>query len=112
MVILEEIIKWLPPGIPPIVICQHIPPVFSQNFAQRMNDKYPLNIYDAVNDQVLENGSVYIAPGNWHLRIVCHNNHYVCQLAQSPRVNSHRPSADLLCDSIAALEVPDAIGII
>jgi len=112
IIIVEEIIKRLPATIPPVIICQHIPPIFSQNFAQRLNDKYPLKIYEAVNNQALESGSVYIAPGDWHIEIVCRNNSYICQLSQTQRVNSHRPSADVMFDSIINLDAPDAIGIL
>lgn len=112
ILVVEGIIKRLPMSIPPVVISQHIPPVFSHNFAQRMNDKYPLNIYEANNNQVLESGSVYIAPGNWHMEIICHNNQYACQLSQSQPVNSHRPSVDVMFDSVCQLDASDAIGII
>lgn len=112
IVIVEKIIKSLPLNAPPVVIAQHIPAGFSQNFAQRMNNKYPQNIYEAVNDQQLESGSIYISPGDWHLKIICRNNHYICRLSQSKRVNSHRPSVEVLFDSITDLDAKDAIGII
>ena len=112
VVIVEKIIKYLPIDIPPVVITQHIPPVFSQSFAQRLDEKYPLNVYEARQDQVLETGSVYIAPGDWHLEVICQNELYVCRLSQSERVNSHRPSADVMFDSIIKLDTADAIGII
>ena len=112
IIIVETILKHLPTSIPPIVITQHIPPVFSQSLAQRLDEKLSLNVYEARQNQKLETGSVYIAPGDWHLEVVCHNNHYVCQLSQTERVNSHRPSADIMFDSIIRLKPKDSTAII
>ena len=69
-------------------------------------------LYQARQNQKLETGSVYIAPGDWHLEVVCQNNHYLCQLSQIERVNSHRPSADIMFDSIIRLKPKDSTAMI
>lgn len=61
---------------------------------------------------MLESVSVYIAPGNWHLGVICQNYIYICQLSQTERVNSHRHSEDIMFESIINLRATDVTGIL
>ncbi len=97
---IKEVLLGLPAAFPPIVIAQHIPPVFSASFAQRMNDVCPMNVKEAEHGEVLNQGCVYIAPGDYHLTVVKQGGRLVCQLDQTERVNRHRPAVDVLFDSL------------
>lgn len=100
---IEKIISKLPMNSPPIVIVQHIPALFLSNFAIRLNNAFDINIVEAHDGQVIKPGSVYLAPGDFHLALVKYGCQTVCRLNQRERVNYHRPAVDVLFDSIAKI---------
>lgn len=79
----------------PIVIIQHMPPVFSNAFARRLDTLSPLKIKEAEDGDLLKRGHVYIAPGDQHLLIEQKGNPPVIRLNHERRVNGHRPSIDV-----------------
>ncbi|WP_437205118.1 protein-glutamate methylesterase/protein-glutamine glutaminase [Planctomicrobium sp. SH664] len=96
------------PAIPrtfgvPIVIVQHMPPVFTQLLANRLNDSCPCPVREAVDGEPLIAGQVLIAPGNWHVRIVRRDGEERIQLDDGLPVNSCRPAVDVLFQSAAEL---------
>ncbi|MCO7191131.1 MULTISPECIES: chemotaxis response regulator protein-glutamate methylesterase [unclassified Pseudoalteromonas] len=97
---LREVLVRLPKHCPPIVIAQHIPPVFSTSFALRMDRCCDVHVKEAEDGDVLMPGHVFIAPGDMHLKIVQKSGRLQCQLCQSEKVNRHRPSVDVLFDSL------------
>ncbi len=98
--------------IPPIVIVQHIPPVFSAAFAKRMDSISPLKVTEVDSRQILMPGHVYIAPGERHILIKRDGAKYCCELNDGPRVNRHKPSVDVLFRSVAQYVGQNALGII
>lgn len=100
---IEKIISKLPNNSPPMVIVQHIPPLFLSNFAIRLNNAFDITIVEAHDGQVIKPGCVYLAPGDFHLALVQYGSQTVCRLHQRERVNYHRPSVDVLFDSIAKI---------
>ncbi|MES2355771.1 MAG: chemotaxis response regulator protein-glutamate methylesterase [Pseudomonadota bacterium] len=109
---IKEVLARLPPNVPPIVIVQHMPEMFTQQFARRLNDLCSLKVTEAVNGERLESGHVYIAPGNWHLRIVKMGQHFEAHVDQTERVNLHRPSVDVLFRSVSKNAGARAIGVL
>lgn len=109
---LKDILEQLPEEIPPIVIVQHIPEVFSRALADRLNKLCPFEVVEAKNGDLIEKNKVYIAPGNKHMIIQKQNNQLVIQTNQNEVFNSHRPSVDVLFNSIAELNLKKVIGII
>lgn len=109
---LKEVISSLPAICPPMVVVQHIPEAFSASFAARVNTASVVTVYEAKQNQKLENGAVYIAPGHSHLRIALLNGAYVCKLDQSDLVNRHRPSVSVLFDSVRECTKGKAVGVI
>jgi len=97
---IKEVITKLPANFPPIVITQHIPPVFSTTYAERLNRASKMMVYEASDGQKIVNGSVYIAPGDRHLKIVKKGSLKYCQLTDSEPVNRHRPAVDVMFGSI------------
>ncbi|HKK15458.1 MAG TPA: chemotaxis response regulator protein-glutamate methylesterase [Gammaproteobacteria bacterium] len=109
---IKEILTSLPADIPSIVIAQHIPPVFSEAFARRMNQISDLTVSEASDNQLMVPGHVYIAPGDLHLLVKRDGAKYRCQLSDGPPVNRHRPSVDVLFRSVAQNVGKNAVGII
>ena len=109
---IKEVLCNLPPDCPGMLITQHIPPAFSASFARRMNDVSPLTVCEAQDGQQVLAGHVYIAPGDYHLRLVRDGARYVCQVTQDAPVNRHRPSVDVLFRSVAQNAGANAIGVL
>ncbi|NCB50665.1 MAG: chemotaxis response regulator protein-glutamate methylesterase [Clostridia bacterium] len=109
---LFSVLRMLPPTLPGIVIVQHIPPVFSRMFSERMNSTTQLNVKEAENGDVLERGKVLIAPGDKHLRIKKTGGMLRAEVFAGEKVNGHCPSVDVLFESVAAVCGSKSVGII
>nr|WP_042338178.1 chemotaxis response regulator protein-glutamate methylesterase [Desulfosporosinus youngiae] len=107
-----SILKALPVRIPGIVIAQHIPPVFSKMFAERINQKTHLQAKEAQTGDYVEKGSVLIAPGGQHMRLRKIGERYKVECFAGEKVNGHCPSIDVLFESVAKEAGDRAIGII
>ena len=107
-----NILKVLPSQVPGIVVTQHIPPVFSKMFADRLNDSTQLRVKEAQTGDYVDQGCALIAPGGQHMRLKKVGERYRVECFEGEKVNGHCPSIDVLFDSVAK-EVGDrAIGII
>lgn len=109
---ISKIMGSIPPDLPGIVIVQHIPPVFSRMFAERLNNSSRLQISEARDGDFLENGRVLIAPGDAHMRMRKSGGRYRVEVFRGEKVNGHCPSVDVLFESVAAECGADAVGII
>lgn len=107
-----NILKVLPPTIPGIVIVQHIPPVFSKMFAERLNNQTTLNVKEAESGDYVHTGKVLVAPGDKHMRIIKVGKKYRVECFNGDKVNGHCPSVDVLFESVAEQAGSKAIGII
>lgn len=107
-----QILSALPADLPGIVIVQHIPPVFSQMFAQRLNDQTALRVKEAETGDYADPGTALIAPGDRHLSIKRVGNRYRVECFQGDKVNGHCPSVDVLFDSVAKEAGNRAVGIL
>ncbi len=111
-VALEKVLRNLPERCPPIAIAQHIPPGFSNAFAERINELSHLDIHEAVDGEILTPGSCVISPGKQHIEIYQKNNAFKVRLLDTPPVNRHKPSCDVLFDSVTKNIGRKALGII
>jgi two-component system chemotaxis response regulator CheB len=109
---IQTILMALPANIPPIVITQHIQPVFSSSFAARLNKNCHLNVIEAQGGEKLTAGNVYIAPGDQHLAIEPEGDHFKTKLLNAGPVNRHKPSIDVLFNSVAEHAAQNSVGII
>ncbi|WP_269530848.1 chemotaxis response regulator protein-glutamate methylesterase [Chitinimonas sp. BJYL2] len=109
---LQTFLVELPADIPPIVVVQHMPPAFTRPFANRLDGLCAVKVKEAEHGERLRPGHVYIAPGDYHLALTRDTGHLACQLLATERVNRHRPAADVLFDSVAALCGKRAVGVI
>lgn len=107
-----NVLKNLPSNIPGIVIVQHIPPVFSRMFAERLDSQTNLKVKEAETGDYLERGKVIIAPGDRHITVKKIGDRYKIDCVQSDKVNGHCPSVDVLFESVAKEAKNQAIGII
>ena len=109
---IKDVLMGMPADAPAIVIAQHIPAAFSGPFAARMDRTCAMRVCEATDGQQIVPGHVYIAPGDWHLRVVRDGARYVCRLDQTAPVNRHRPSCDVLLRSVAENAGVNAVGTI
>ncbi|MFA6143930.1 MAG: chemotaxis-specific protein-glutamate methyltransferase CheB [Sulfurimonas sp.] len=109
---LMEIFTHLTAPLPPILITLHIPFGFSGSFAQRLNRLSSLTVFEAQDGQILENSSVYIAPGNKHLLLDNRQGKYATKLLDGPRISRHKPSVDILFRSVCNAAGANAMGVI
>lgn len=101
---LKHVLTGLPAEIPPIVIVQHIPPVFSKAFAERMNNLCPFEVKEAENGDLVVPGKVFIAPGGMQMRVKAVGADLKIVVEDTPPVNRHKPSVDVLFDSVEQLK--------
>ncbi|MFD0519731.1 CheB methylesterase domain-containing protein [Paractinoplanes durhamensis] len=87
----------------PIVITQHMPPVFTKMFAERLDRSTPLHVVEAGDGMELQPGWAYIAPGDSHLVLHRRGTATLTQLSSAPPENSCRPAVDVMFRSVAAL---------
>jgi two-component system, chemotaxis family, protein-glutamate methylesterase/glutaminase len=109
---IREVLTAMPANMPGIVIVQHIPPVFSLAFANRLNDLCKLRVKEAADGDRLTPGLALIAPGNFHMTLVKAGGEYRVSIQDGPRVCYQRPSVDVLFESVAKVAKGDAIGAI
>ncbi len=98
---IKAVLTTMPPDCPAIVITQHIPPMFSGPFAERMNRSSAMSVCEAQDGQQIVPGHAYIAPGSHHLLIERSGARYLCRLSDAPPENRHRPSVDTMFRSVA-----------
>ena len=97
---IKEVLIRMPENCPPIVITQHIPPVFSSSFALRMDRTCTIHVKEAQQGDKLKAGWAFIAPGGQHLSVIQQGGSLYCQLDESEPVNRHRPAVDVLFNSL------------
>lgn len=108
---LIEILSGFPKNCPPTIISQHMPANFIKSFVLRLRKLCQPNIYEAQSGQNLEAGNVYFSPGDQHMEIYGESN-YTIKLNQLEKVNGHRPSVDVMFESVAKYAGSKAVGVI
>ncbi len=99
---LAEVLPSIPSDFPvPIVIVQHMPPVFTRQLAERLASRSAIPISEASEGVASENGHAWIVPGNFHMTVGRSENRNLLHLNQEPQENSCRPSVDVLFRSVA-----------
>jgi two-component system chemotaxis response regulator CheB len=109
---LLSILSQFPETCPPTVITQHMPATFTASFAARLDRSSGAKVQEAVDGALLEPGKVYVAPGGaTHLEVV-RSAGLRCRLVQGDPVSGHRPSVDVLFNSVAQAVGEKAVGAI
>lgn len=109
---IKDFLIDLPADMPAILITQHMPENFTRTFAERLDKLCTLRVSEAVHNQRVLPGHVYIAPGNLHLEVTRSGANYMTFLHEGEPVNRHRPSVDVLFRSAAKVAGANAVGVI
>ncbi len=109
----SRVLEVLPAEMPGIVMVQHMPEGFTEMYAKRLNAACRLRVVQAENNQTVEEGTVYLAPGGLHMRVEARKaGGYRIRIADGQRVNGHKPSVNVLFSSVARAAGADALGVI
>lgn len=110
---LREVFKMIDPHLKqPILVVQHMPAGFTTDFAASLDKICPLKVQEAHDNDKIEDGHVYIAPGNYHIKVEeKFSGNVIRTTSEDPR-NGHRPSADVLFESVAKIYKNNALGVI
>jgi two-component system, chemotaxis family, protein-glutamate methylesterase/glutaminase len=110
---LMELIPGLPENFPvPIVIVQHMPPVFTTMLAQRLDNFSKLRVFEAADGDYVKAGEIAVAPGNFHLFVKSDKGQVKLGLNQDEQVNSCRPAVDVLFDSAVSCFGESILGMV
>ena len=116
---LTAVLTMLPANCAPVVVTQHMPPLFTRSFAERLDKLCAVTVAEATEGAPLLPGRVYIAPGGTHHLEVAGGsslrgsaNPPRCRLKEAPTVSGHRPSVDVLFASAARVAGAEAVGVI
>lgn len=109
---LKVFLLGLPADCPPVLIVQHMPETFTASFAKRLDSLCAPRVIESQGNERVEGGTVYIAPGHSHLQIRRGPTGFLTELLQTPPVNRHRPSVDVLFHSAANVVGRNAVGVI
>lgn len=110
---LAELIPRLPSGFPvPVVVVQHMPPLFTRLLAERLDSQSQVRVNEGEAGCALEPGQVWIAPGNHHMTVTRKGTRPVLDLNQGAPENSCRPAVDVLFRSVAHVYGPNALAVV
>jgi two-component system chemotaxis response regulator CheB len=104
------LLSHLPAEVPPILITQHIPPMFSRSFAQRLDKLCRMEVREAVDGDLPRPGLALVAPGGFHMVLERSAGNYRIKIKDGPLVCYQRPSVDVLFTSVAMAAGSKAVG--
>lgn len=109
---LRAVLENLPGDCPGIVIVQHMPEMFTKQFAERLDSLCTITVKEAQDGDSVLKGQALVCPGNKHMLLKRSGARYYVQLKDGPLVNRHRPAVDVLFRSTAKYAGKNAIGVI
>jgi two-component system, chemotaxis family, protein-glutamate methylesterase/glutaminase len=109
---IAAVLTRMPVNSPPVVIAQHIPPIFSRAFAERLNRICAIEVKEAQDHDALRPGIALIAPGDFHMVLRKTGARYYVSVKTGPRVCYQRPSVDVLFASVAETAGASAVGVL
>jgi two-component system chemotaxis response regulator CheB len=109
---LRTVLQTLPRQTPGIVMTQHMPEGFTASFAQRLDSLCEVEVREARDGDWVVPGRALLAPGARHLKLDRDGARYVVRVVDGPRVSRHKPSVDVLFESVARVAGKNALGVI
>jgi two-component system, chemotaxis family, protein-glutamate methylesterase/glutaminase len=110
---LAEVLPRIPNDFPvPIVVVQHMPPIFTRLLAERLASRSAISVEEGSAGVVLSPGHAWIAPGNFHMKVIRAGGDRRLDLNQGPQENSCRPAVDVLFRSVAAACGANVLGVV
>lgn len=110
--LIEKLLSHASPLCPPILVVQHMPADFTETFAKRINQYCQIHVKEAEDNEVIQQGTAYIAKGGLHMIIKRTVHGDKINLIKSVNEDKHAPSVDKLMLSIADIYYQRAIGIV
>lgn len=107
-----QVLKDLPADTPGIVVTQHMPEGFTKMYADRLNRLCQMSVKEAQSGDAVEQGRVLIAPGDLQMKVVRMGSRYTVNCYSGEKVSGHRPSVDVLFQSVADAAGASSVGII
>ncbi len=111
-VALKSILPEIPESFPPIIIVQHMPKGFTEEFAKNLNNLCKIRVKETTNKETLKQGHAYISSGGYHTKIKKIDGNYQVQTFDGKHINGHKPSIGVLFQSIADIAKDKAIALI
>ena len=110
---LQTVLTQLPKNIEaPILVVQHMPPGFTKSLANRLNTLAEITVKEAEDGEILKKGTAYIAQGGYHLKVKKVGTSLAIHTDQSPLRNGHRPSVDVLFESVSRIKDVEKIAVV
>jgi len=110
---LLTVLKTVPKDFPaPLVIVQHMPAGFTKSLAERLDHSSAIHVKEAEHGEILQDGYAYIAPGDYHFEVKQVGTAMAVNLTQAPKVNGHRPSVDVLFNSLANVQSVNKLAVV
>jgi two-component system chemotaxis response regulator CheB len=110
---LAAVLPNLPPDFPaPVLVVQHMPALFTRFLAERLDRLCPLTVREGISGTRVEGGTIWIAPGDWHMTVERAGTSVVLRTSQGPVENSCRPAVDVLFRSVASVYRPRVLALV
>jgi two-component system chemotaxis response regulator CheB len=109
---IRAVLEAMPSNAPGIVVVQHMPEGYTGAFAERLNGLCRIEVREATDGDLLTEGTALIAPGNRHMRLRRRGPTFAVEVSNGPYVSRHRPSVDVLFQSVASYAGPRGVGIL
>jgi len=109
---LRAVLEGMPPDAPGTMVVQHMPEHFTKAFAERLNELCAMEVKEAAEGDAVTAGRVLIAPGDRHLTLRRSGALYQAQVRRGPLVQRHRPSVEVMFNSVAQFGGANAVGVI
>ncbi len=108
---IRQILSGFPVTTPGVVVVQHMPEKFTATFAERLNTLCHMEVKEAEDGDRVIAGKVLIAPGNQHMEVYRSGGIYQVRLNSGEQVCGHRPSVDVLMNSVAECVGENSVGV-
>ncbi|MBM3383310.1 MAG: chemotaxis protein CheB [Betaproteobacteria bacterium] len=109
---LRQVLSKLPANIPPTLVVQHMPALFTKNLARSLSQECAFPVREAADGDTLRAGVVLLAPGDFHMTLAKIGGRYFVRVKHDDPVHGVRPAADPLFDSVARAAGARAIGVV
>jgi two-component system chemotaxis response regulator CheB len=111
---LQEVVPLIPENImATFLIVQHMPAGFTKSLADRLNAMSNVKVKEAEHNEILKNAYVYIAPGDYHMKILKESDSiFRINLTKDPPISGLRPSVNIMMESVADTEIKKVVGVI
>jgi len=107
---LQTVFSGIPEGFPyPVFVVQHMPAGFTKAFSERLNSLCKIKVKEAEHGDIVEKGRGFVAPGDFQMRIVNKGAQKVIELEKTAPVNGHRPSIEVMFESLLSVYPPGQI---